>query len=208
MLVIMRTVEDPTDPIGKLVCSKHSIRLYNFSLAVNPLGLYGVKPRTLLGKKAAYDPHSAAAPFDFLVMFSEPSSHLAAYVPACVVPEEDQHFLASSFELLTAPPEKLSRYRAHGPPIHEPQPRLSVEFGQVESVAGDGLGLGVVSLATDRCMRRRGFPSSEQLLKVGKATVLHQHSSQKPTAQSGLACATLISRSRRLFFVRTEDRER
>src|SRR5918994_4395267 len=56
------------------------------------------------------------------------------------------------------------------------------------------------SLATDRWMRRRGLPSSAQLLKVGNATRLHQHSSSKPTAQvSGLAAAISISRSRRLF---------
>src|SRR5215216_678545 len=49
-------------------------------------------------------------------------------------------------------------------------------------------------------MRRRGLPSSEKLPRVGKATRLHQHSSRKPTAQvSGLAAATSISRSRRLF---------
>src|SRR5215217_2106932 len=49
-------------------------------------------------------------------------------------------------------------------------------------------------------MRRRGLPSSEKLPRVGKATLLHQHSSRKPTAQvSGLAAATSISRSRRLF---------
>src|SRR5215212_9555157 len=49
-------------------------------------------------------------------------------------------------------------------------------------------------------MRRRGLPSSEKLPRVGRATLLHQHSSRKPTAQvSGLAPATSISRSRRLF---------
>src|SRR5215207_5198733 len=32
-------------------------------------------------------------------------------------------------------------------------------------------------------MRRRGLPSSEKLPRVGKATLLHQHSSRKPTAQ-------------------------
>src|ERR671912_1155337 len=50
-------------------------------------------------------------------------------------------------------------------------------------------------------MRCKGFPSSAQLLRVGSASRLHQHSSKKPTAQvSGLAWATSISRSRRLFF--------
>src|ERR671910_1806952 len=52
------------------------------------------------------------------------------------------------------------------------------------------------SLASDRWMRRRGLPSSAQLFNVGNASLLHQHSSQKPTAHvSGLAFATLINRS-------------
>src|SRR5829696_7017782 len=56
------------------------------------------------------------------------------------------------------------------------------------------------SLATDRWMRRKGLPSWAQLLKVGNASLLHQHSSQKPTAQvSGSAEAIPISRSRLLF---------
>jgi hypothetical protein len=51
-------------------------------------------------------------------------------------------------------------------------------------------------LATDCWMRRSGLPSSEKLLKVGKDTLLHQHSSSKPTAQvSESAAATSISRS-------------
>src|SRR5918993_592450 len=45
-------------------------------------------------------------------------------------------------------------------------------------------------------MRRKGFPCSLQLFKVGRASRLHQHSSKKPTVQvSGLASATSISRS-------------
>src|SRR3712207_2148127 len=55
------------------------------------------------------------------------------------------------------------------------------------------------SLATDCWRRRKGFPCSDQLLKVGKANRLHQHSSSKPTAHSESAAATSISRSRRLF---------
>src|SRR5919107_5645495 len=58
------------------------------------------------------------------------------------------------------------------------------------------------SLATDRWTRRIGFPSSAQLLKVGKASRLHRPSSSKPVAHRGSTSATLISRSRRLFFFR------
>ena len=36
-------------------------------------------------------------------------------------------------------------------------------------------------MGIDRWTRRSGFPSSLQLLRVGKATLLHQHSSKKPT---------------------------
>src|SRR5215208_2865611 len=38
------------------------------------------------------------------------------------------------------------------------------------------------SLATDRWMRRGGLSFSAQAFKVGNATLLHQHSSEKPTA--------------------------
>src|SRR5215213_8856170 len=55
------------------------------------------------------------------------------------------------------------------------------------------------SLATDRWIMRWGFFSSEKLLRVGSATRLHQHSSQKPTAHRGSASTTSINRSRRLL---------
>src|SRR5215216_2322034 len=55
------------------------------------------------------------------------------------------------------------------------------------------------SLGIERWRRRSGLPSSLQLLRVGKATLLHQHSSKKPTAHSGRDSARPISRSRRLF---------
>src|SRR5918999_2390389 len=48
-------------------------------------------------------------------------------------------------------------------------------------------------------MRRRGLSSPAQLFKVGRAALLHQHSSQKPTAPPRFSAAMLISRSRRLF---------
>jgi hypothetical protein len=81
-MLVMRTTKDPTDPVGELISSQKTVWLDDLALAVDPLGLYGVKPRTLLGQQAAHDPHSFAAVFDAAVVLSEPSSHLAAYVPA------------------------------------------------------------------------------------------------------------------------------
>src|SRR5215208_1535911 len=206
-MLVMRTIENLTDPVGEFVSAEQSVGLYNLALAVDPFGLDGVKPRTPFWQKAAYDPHSAAALFDLTVMFSEPSSELAAYVPARVVPDENQHFLADLFELFAAPRKKPCRYGAHGSAIHESQPRL-IEFGQIESVAGDGLGFGVVFF--DRLLdEAKGLSLFREATQSRQSQpYLHQHSSQKPTAQSGLASATLISRSRLLFFFRRGDRGR
>src|SRR3954454_13071682 len=76
-MLVLRTIEDMTNPIGKFVCSKQSIGLDDFALGVYPLGLYGVQLRTLLGQKATYDPHLTAALLDFSVVPSEPS-HLSS----------------------------------------------------------------------------------------------------------------------------------
>src|SRR5215210_1828938 len=51
------------------------------------------------------------------------------------------------------------------------------------------------SFSTDCWIRRMGLPACAQLLREGKASRLHQHSSQKPTAQPSLFSARRISRS-------------
>src|SRR5215210_4502797 len=144
-MLVMRTTENPADPVGELVSAQQTVGLDHFALGVNPFGLYSVQPPALLGQQAAYDPHSsfAAALFDLAVMFSEPAPDLLGDVPACVVPDEKQDLLANSFELFAAPRKKLSRYGTDGPAIHEPQRRLR-EFRHIEPVTGDGFRFGVV----------------------------------------------------------------
>jgi hypothetical protein len=77
-MLVMRTIEDPTNPLGKLIGSQQPVGLDHFSLAVYPLRLDGVEPRTLLGQQAADDPHSLCALFDFSVVRSKPASDLPA----------------------------------------------------------------------------------------------------------------------------------
>src|SRR5215218_4108166 len=138
-MLVMLTTEDPANSIGELVSSQQSVGCDDLALAVYPLGLYGIEPRTLLGQKAAHDPHSsfATALLDFSVVLSEPAPDLFGDVPARVVPDEKQHSLARRLKLLATPRKEPRGYGTDRPPIHEPQPRL-VEFGQVEAVAGDG----------------------------------------------------------------------
>src|SRR3954462_9821153 len=44
-MLVMRTAEDSTDPVGEFISAQQPFGLYHFSLAVNPLGLYGVSMR-------------------------------------------------------------------------------------------------------------------------------------------------------------------
>src|SRR5918993_3611200 len=65
-MLVMRTIEDTTNPLGELVSAQRiiAVGLDHFSLAVYPLGFYGVQPRAVFGQQAAYDPHSFSTLFD------------------------------------------------------------------------------------------------------------------------------------------------
>src|SRR5438270_845659 len=99
-MLVMRTAEDLANPLGELISAEQTKGLYHFALAMNPFGLYRVKPWAPLGQKAAYNPNSFAAVFDLAIMFSEPASDLLGDVAACVVPDQKQDLLATSFERL------------------------------------------------------------------------------------------------------------
>src|SRR5918994_1637638 len=143
-MLVMWTTKYPANSVCELVSSQQSVGFYDLALAMYPLRLYGIEPRTLLGQQAAHDPHSALALLNFSVVRTEPAPDLFGDVPAGVVPDENQHLLARRLELLATPRKEPRGYGTHRPPIHEPQPRLLVEFGQVEAVARDGLRLGVI----------------------------------------------------------------
>src|SRR5829696_5842579 len=142
-MLVMRTSEDPADSVGELISSKQSLGLCNLAFAVDPLGLYGVEPRALGGQQARYYPNLMAAGFDFSVVRCDPVSHLSAFVPACVVPDQQQGLLAARLEPVAAPLKKLRGDGAHGSAVHEPQPAL-FELRQIQPVAGESLRLGIV----------------------------------------------------------------
>jgi hypothetical protein len=50
-MLVMRTTKDPTDPIRKLISSQKTLRFHDLALAVYPLWLDGVEPRTLLRQR-------------------------------------------------------------------------------------------------------------------------------------------------------------
>src|SRR5215211_6769072 len=50
-MIVVRTTKHPAHPLGKLVRPQQTVRLDDLALCVDPLGLYGVKPRALLGRR-------------------------------------------------------------------------------------------------------------------------------------------------------------
>src|SRR5215213_2246359 len=142
-MLVVRTTEDPANSVGELISAKQSLGLCNLAFAVDPLGLYSVEPRALGGQRARYYPNPMAAGFDLAVVSADPTSHLVAFVPACVVPDQQQGLLASRLEPVPAPLKKPSGYGAHESAVDEPYPS-PCEIRQVQSVAGERFGIGIV----------------------------------------------------------------
>ena len=141
-MLVVRTTEDPADPICELISAEQSLRRCDFAFAMNPLGLDRIEPRALGRQKAGNYAHPSFATivFDFSVVGGDPASHLSAFVPGGIVPDQKQGPLAPLPKPVAAPREKLRGYGAHRPTIHEPKPSLC-ELWQIKPVAGEGLRL-------------------------------------------------------------------
>ena len=203
-MLVVRTTEDPADSVGELISAKQSLGLCNLAFGVNPLGLYSIEPWALGGQQARYYPNPLAAGFDTAVVGGDPVTHLSALVPACVVPDQEQGLLALRLEPVAAPLKKPPGYGAHGSAVDEPYPSLC-KFRQIQPVAGEGLGVGIVLLGSfwSRCT---GWSASAQECKLGRSKRENQLSSSKPKTHSGWLRASRISRSRPPFFSRIRDR--
>ena len=95
-MLVMGATKRPAHPVGEFVRAQQSVELHDLALAMNPFGLDGVQPRTLLRQKATDDPHSTAALLHFSVVFAQPVPDLPGDVPACVVPDQKKSLLANS----------------------------------------------------------------------------------------------------------------
>src|SRR5215208_3886823 len=205
-MLVARTIEDPANPIGEFVSAQQPVGFDYFALAMNPFGLDGVQPRTLLRQKATDDPHPTAALLHFSVVFAEPSPHLPGDVPACVVPDQNKGLLANSFETLAPPREKPRAYGAHRPAVDEPYPHVG-EPWKVEAVAGYGLGVGVV-------LGDRLLDHARGLTLLGEGAQSGQRHPAPPAFVLKAYCPLGVGRSHLHqsvappFFVRTRDRER
>ncbi len=142
-MLFVSTAEGLANSVGKLVSTEQPLGLNYLPLAMDPLRLDRIEPRALGGQQTRHYPDPMAAGFDLAVVGDDPLSHLMAFVPACVVPDEKQSLLAPLLEPVAAPPKKPCGYGAHRPTVHEPQPGL-FHLRQIQPVAGESLRLGIV----------------------------------------------------------------
>src|SRR3712207_2333967 len=131
---------------------------------MNPLRLDRIEPRALGGQNrhgTIRTPWPLA--LTSLLWAMNPLSHLMAFVPACVVPDEKQSLLAPMLEPVAAPPKKPCGYGAHRATVHEPQPGL-FHLRQIQPVAGESLRLRIV---LSRLFLKEAHRRSEER-RVGK----------------------------------------
>ena len=204
-MLVVRTTEDPADPVGELVSAEQSLGLCDLAFGVDPLGLDRVEPRALDGQRARYYPNPPAAGFNPAVVGGDPTSHLVAFVPACVIPDQKQGLFAPRLESSATPSEELRGYGAHRAAVYEPKPSL-FKLRQVQPVAGEGLRASGSFFLGSFWRRRTGSPASAQECTDGLSKRENQVSSSKPRAHSGWLSASRISRSRSPFFGHILDR--
>ena len=136
-MLVVRTTENPAYPICELVSAEQPLGLYDFALAVNPLGLYRIEPRALGGQKAGnYAPplHGRSSLTWRLWAVIQPlTSRLLCQDALSQI--RSRAFLPSP-KLVAAPTEKLRGYGAHRPTIHKSKPSL-FKLRQIKPVAGE-----------------------------------------------------------------------
>src|ERR1044071_4223198 len=95
------------DPCFQFGCTQQAVRFRDRPLPMHPLRFNGVEPRTFAGQLADREAHTAGAPFDLLIMLTNPVAHRVAAVPRGIIPNQQQGREALGCELGRAPRQKV-----------------------------------------------------------------------------------------------------
>src|SRR5215467_2699201 len=77
-----------TNAFSQLFSRKHSIRLHDGLLRMDPLRFNRVEPGALCGEQERQDTYSLARPLDVLIVLANPQPHHLAAMPGCIVPDQ------------------------------------------------------------------------------------------------------------------------
>ena len=192
-----------TDAVSDLLGAEQSSGLDNGALAMHPLGLDRVEPRTLDRQEARHDAHALPTLLDLPIVGTNPGPHPLAHVPGGIVPDQQPHADARLLQPGAAPRQELLGDGADRTAIDEAQPDAlcSPDLAQQHAVAGQGFGIGIV-LGRLSCSIRRSGPSigvrPGVQVRPGEATPPRLiGKAQRPVR---MLLATAIRRSRRPFF--------
>ena len=218
----MFTAEDPPDPVGEFIGAKSSpsgsttLRLpwiHIGSIGLSHGGLFVGSRQGTMRTPASLPPSLSALLWE---VGGDPVLHFMALVPGGIVPDEKQRLvLAHLLESLAAPVEEPGGGDGGDrSSIDEPQKHslvgLSVRLGGAHQhpIGAQRFGVCIVVLGQrllDEAHRLAGL--TEGMKRGLGESLLHQHSSQKPRAHSGLVAARRISLSRAPFFCHIRGRE-
>ncbi len=178
-----------TDAVGHLLSGEQAGWLDDGALAMHPLGLDGIEPRTLDGQIArAGCGLPEPCRLTCLVVRPDPGAHRLADMPGGIVPDQDPaRAHPAPARLAAAPVQKLGRDGTDGTTLDKAQPD---RFAPGRRRRGAPAGRSRPALSDrDRLSRpsappaAAGGPASAQLCRCGWASRLHQTSSAKPRAQ-------------------------
>src|SRR4029453_9548134 len=139
-----------TDPLGHFVSREEAGGLNDSTLAVHPVGLNAIEPRTLARQKAGHDAHSLVLLPDLAIVGADPGAYLLAKVPGSIVPDQDQGGLAERLQFLAAPGQVLGGQWADRAILDEAQPDLcgqALRCGRrrdQQAITGQGLRVWIV----------------------------------------------------------------
>src|SRR5215831_9453951 len=110
------------DAVGDLLSAEQAGWLEHGTLAVHPLRLNRVEPRTLDGQIAGEDAHALSALLHLLIVGADPGADALTHVPGRVVPEQDPDPHARLLQPAHTPAQELLGDRADRPPSNKAQP--------------------------------------------------------------------------------------
>ena len=105
---IARTPKNLTDSLLQFVGTKDALGFDDPALTMAPPGLGRIEPWTVAGQPARRQPHTLTSPRHGLIVLAQPLTHLAADMPAGIVPDQDQRGPATSGGLRGTPGQALA----------------------------------------------------------------------------------------------------
>lgn len=168
-----------TDPLSQFAGRQQASWFNHSALAMDPLGLDGVQPGTLLGQQEGKNAYACTRLLDLLVVLSDPCAHHLAHVPGGMIPDQEPVVLALFGQALTAPVQKLDRDGRDRTTGEKAQPHLLAHGPLVtallpqDAITARALGSGS-SFCHDCSTRWKGCSWLCQADMRGKAKRLHQ----------------------------------